>query len=163
MNEKLDPFNVIDVGCGPGVYLAPFYMMDCGVFGIDACSVGGECLQPHQFERVDLRFPYTPKERYDLAICLEVAEHLHAKWAERLVDTLSLCSDTILLTAATPGQGGTNHYNERPHSYWLAMFWDRHQYTLHPLQTELREFVATLPAECSPWIKKNIFLLQRSK
>lgn len=160
--DKLAPNSVIDVGCGPGIYLVPFALRGKRVFGIDACPTGGEWLRPEQFERVDLRFPYKARMRFDLALCLEVAEHLEAKWAERLVDTLCDCADTILFTGATPGQGGTNHYNEQPHAYWLDLFATRHGYVVHPLQDAMRAFVNTLPDHCSDWLKRNSFLLTRT-
>ncbi len=157
--DNLNPLSVIDIGCGPGIYLAPFAVNGIKVFGVDACPIGGECLPRDAFERVDLRFPYKPNIRFDLAICFEVAEHLEAKWAERLVDTLCDCADTILFTGAVPGQGGTNHYNEQPHSYWLELFQKRHNYAIHPKQDSLRAFLQTLPAHCSGWLKNNSFLL----
>ena len=31
-------------------------------------------------------------------------------------------SSIVIFSAATPGQGGTDHVNERPHSYWIEKF-----------------------------------------
>ncbi len=58
----------------------------------------------------------------DLVISLEVAEHLTPEAGQRLVDRLCGLSDLILFSAAIPGQGGTNHINERWQSEWAELF-----------------------------------------
>lgn len=160
--DKLHPSSVIDIGCGPGIYLVPFALSGASVLGVDACAKGGECLYEIQgaFERFDLRFPYYAPQKFRLAICMEVAEHLHAEYADTLMDTICVASDMVLFTGAVPGQGGTNHYNEQPHSYWIQKFADR-GYSIHPLQEEMRAFLQTLPANCSGWLKNNSFLFKR--
>lgn len=162
--EKLAPRSVIDVGCGPGLYLVPFAEAGCTVFGVDACPTGGSLLAEGQFQRVDLRFPFKPEVRYDLAICFEVAEHLERHWSERLIDSLRDCADTIIFSGAIPGQGGTYHLNEQPHEFWLNLFEER-GYMLHPLQSEMRAFLAqyepqVATGEVSGWLVNNTFLLK---
>ena len=56
---------------------------------------------------------------------LEVAEHLPASAAEQFVDNLVAHSAVVLFSAATLGQGGEHHVNERPYSYWRDLFSDR--------------------------------------
>lgn len=160
--ENLYPKDVVDIGCGPGIYLAPFAVFGKEVFGMDACPGAGECIPTHCFERVDLRFPVdeTLVDHFDLALCMEVAEHLEEKWADGLVATITAFSDVVLFTAAVPGQGGTNHYNEQPHEYWLAKFAAK-GYRIHELQAALRAFLQTLPADCTGWLKHNSYLLTR--
>lgn len=165
--DKLAPSRVIDVGCGPGIYLMPFKEAGIEVYGVDACprkEGGGKLLKPSEFKRVDLRFPYVPELRFDLAICFEVAEHLPEHYADRLVDTLSDCADIVIFSGAVPGQGGTYHMNEQPHEYWLNKFKERHNYIVHPLQQEFKEFVQTFTperekGEVSGWWIDNTFIL----
>ncbi len=144
---------VIDVGCGSMFYLRQFQHAHLRtktgaeyrvpILGIDALQ------QPYltPYERVDLRFPWKPFNgyRYSLALCLEVAEHLKPEYAETIIDTLCACSDTIVFSAATPGQGGEHHHNERPTSYWLELFAAR-GYGLHPLNKEFHSWLQTLGA-----------------
>jgi hypothetical protein len=53
------------------------------------------------------------RERFDLAMSLEVAEHLTPGRAESFIQELCGVSDCVLFGAAIPGQGGTNHIHER--------------------------------------------------
>jgi len=69
----------------------------------------------------DLRRPFIGG-KWNLAICMEVAEHLEEMYADTLVESISKSADLILFGAAIPGQGGKNHFNEQYQSYWLAKF-----------------------------------------
>ena len=150
------------------------------MYGIDGCPTGGSLLDKSEFMRWDLRFPFNPvkdiscKESglvmaapFDLAICFEVAEHLEEHWADRLVDTLSDCAPIIVFSAATPGQGGSYHHNEQPHSYWLDKFKERHGYVVHSKQDEFRKFLAQWEperarGEVSGWLIDNSFILVKT-
>jgi hypothetical protein len=70
----------------------------------------------------DLTEPIANPERFDIAICLEVAEHLPEESAKTLVDSICLLSDFILFSAAIPGQGGLHHLNEQWQEYWVEHF-----------------------------------------
>src|SRR5262249_29925606 len=63
----------------------------------------------------------------DLAISLEVAEHLPEDAAETFVRSLTRTSSVILFSAAIPHQGGEQHLNEQWPDYWAAKF-ARHRY-----------------------------------
>lgn len=64
-------------------------------------------------------------ERFELAMSLEVGEHLSPNRADGFVDDLVGLADAVLWSAATPGQGGYGHINEQPHAYWAERFEDR--------------------------------------
>lgn len=61
-------------------------------------------------------------QKFDLAISLEVAEHLSECRASSFCEDLTLLSNVILFAAAIPYQGGTGHINEQPMSYWVDKF-----------------------------------------
>ena len=74
-------------------------------------------------EALDLTTPgVLPGSPWDLAVCCEGAEHLDARHADTFVENLTSGSNTVFLTAAEVGQGGLNHVNEQPNSYWIAKF-----------------------------------------
>lgn len=117
--------SVIDVGCGVGSFLLAFQKRGIS----DLRGLEGDWVQDDQWvmprkaiEKCDLKNPAEQNRKYDLAISLEVAEHLPPESASRFVDFLCSLSDTILFSAAVPGQGGENHLNENWQSFWAELF-----------------------------------------
>lgn len=124
--EKLPPIeSAVDIGCGVGTFLS--ILRDRGVrdiLGLDGPWVDKALLaiDPKQFISSDLQTPPKLLKKYDLAICLEVAEHLPGSCASAFVQYLCKAADVILFSAAIPGQGGEGHRNEAWQSYWTEMF-----------------------------------------
>lgn len=119
------PHSVIDYGCGTGSWLLAFKQLGVEeVLGIDGDYVD-QSMVPIPFQAADLSLPFLPEHRYDLAISLEVAEHLPSQAADIFVETLCDSSDHIVFSAAIPGQGGVGHYNEQWPSYWVPKFESR--------------------------------------
>jgi hypothetical protein len=120
--------SVADFGCGRGGWVQAF--LEAGVeraIGLDGDWVDPALLYcpPPAFRAVDLTRPQRLEARVDLAISLEVAEHLPDTAAPTFVDSLVAAADIVAFSAAIPGQGGTHHINERWQSYWIGMFADR--------------------------------------
>jgi hypothetical protein len=70
----------------------------------------------------DLRQPLKLDRLFDLAVCLEVAEHLPPEAAQRLVESLTHLAPIVLFSAAIPFQGGEGLINERWPSFWSDLF-----------------------------------------
>lgn len=161
LREVLNPDTVIDVGCSSGIYLLPFKESGCYVLGIDGASgVGKELdIDKGEFKVVDLRKPWTPPMRFDLSLCIEVAEHVPPEFSDLLVETLCKTSNNIFFCAARPGQGGEGHVCERPREYWLEKF-AKHGYGVHPKNDEIRAVINSDPvySHCG-WITWNSVLI----
>lgn len=116
------PTSVIDIGCGRGVWLKAFG--DLQIKGRDGPWTKQDRLliSPAQFQPTDLSKPFCEAERFDLAMSLEVAEHIDAAQADQFVENLVGLADTILFSAAIAGQGGQHHVNEQQLSYWTEKF-----------------------------------------
>jgi SAM-dependent methyltransferase len=117
--------SVLDVGCGRGVWLDVWRSAGVeDVFGLDGGYVDpGSLLVPRRcYAAADLAKGFRLNRSFDLAQCLEVAEHLPTGAADSLVDSLVSHSKLILFSAAVPGQGGEHHINERPLQYWRDQF-----------------------------------------
>ncbi len=121
----VNPNSIIDVGCGTGTFLS--VLQDLGYN--DVMGIEGEWLDNTKLyvdrsiiKTFDLRNRFTVNRKFDLAISLEVAEHLPESSADTFVDTLTNLSDVILFSAAIPNQGGQNHLNEQWPDYWLEKF-----------------------------------------
>jgi SAM-dependent methyltransferase len=125
---EFNPKSVVDVGCGTGALLEALRSKGCEVFGLEYADAAlGYCrtrglhvikFDLEQAELEDQRF-------FDVAVSLEVAEHLPESAADRYVDLLCRLSSNIIFTAAPPGQGGADHVNEQPPSYWIEKFSQR--------------------------------------
>jgi SAM-dependent methyltransferase len=123
----LKPSSLVDVGCGTGALLAVLKDRGCRVLGLEYAESGLEYCRKRNLDvrKFDIeRAPVPDDPTFDVAISLEVAEHLPASVADRFVALLAGLSDRIVFTAAHPGQGGTDHINEQPASYWIAKFAD---------------------------------------
>ena len=97
--------SVIDIGCGIGGWLRAFEENGvAAVRGLDGNYVNPSALYiaPESFTAVDLKRQVgqiSREKRYDLAVCLEVAEHLDAGSGSQLVDTLTDLAPLILFSA----------------------------------------------------------------
>lgn len=122
---QLQPRRVVDVGCGVGTWLHQFKVHGCPtVLGLDSEATPREYLHisDQEFRAHDLTRPIETTEKFDLALSLEVGEHLPSASAETLVNSLVNLSDVVLFSAAIPGQGGQHHVNERWQEYWRQLF-----------------------------------------
>lgn len=121
----LHPTSVLDVGCGTGTFLRTFY--DAGItdiLGIDGSWVNTDNLYIDKiyFKKTDLEKPLYLEKCFDVALCLEVAEHLKPGSADILVSSLVAHSKIIIFSSATINQGGQNHVNEQYFDYWQQKF-----------------------------------------
>jgi hypothetical protein len=127
INKYFNPDSVVDFGCAIGAYLEPFYGDGVDIKGVEGNSDAFyHAVVPEEYlEQYDLRDQYLTKKKYDVVLCFELAEHLPKQYADNLVSTLTEAGGTIIMTAATPGQGGTHHVNEQPREYWSEKFESR--------------------------------------
>ncbi len=123
--ETLHPRSVLDLGCGVGSWLSVFKELGVErVVGFDGAYVDRTQLRiaENEFSPVDLAVTLPEPVTVDLAMSVEVAEHLGEARADALVDYLTRCANAVWFGAAIPMQGGTDHVNERRQSYWVAKF-----------------------------------------
>lgn len=122
-------YSVVDFGCGIGTWLKTF--KDNGIKtikGFDGDWIDKGLLfkniSPKDFESID--FEYIDQQqifkKYDLVLCLEVAEHISEKNAERFIKCLTQSGNIVLFSAAIPYQGGVCHINEQWPDYWHNIF-----------------------------------------
>jgi SAM-dependent methyltransferase len=125
VSQFLPTRSVVDVGCGDGSWLAVFRKFGAEeIFGIDGEYVDPSFLQIPQdcFKAFDLTKPFGLGRVFDLAVSLEVGEHLPADCAPVFVEGLTRLAPAVLFSAAIPFQGGTHHINEQWPEKWAALF-----------------------------------------
>lgn len=147
--------SIVDFGCGTGTWL--WVAQNFGVESI--LGLDGEYVHSRQlmipkacFRATNLEEPVKLDQRYDLAMSLEVAEHLHEQCADIFVTSLCNAADVVLFSAAHPGQGGDGHINEQPMEYWERKF-AMHGYK--PIQIKC---LFENDEDVENWYKENVVL-----
>ena len=133
------PRSVIDWGCANGLYLEPFMTENgCEVLGIENASVAIEMRHPDiriikadmtqsisltpvnmQPVGVDLS---APANKFDMALCIEVLEHIEEKYAKVAIENICRSSDRLVVSIAREWQTGLGHVNLKPIEYWIQKF-----------------------------------------
>jgi hypothetical protein len=107
--------------------------------------------------QTDLEQPWDLGRKFDLVLCLEVAEHLHENSAAHLVRSLTMHSDLVVFSAACPNQFGQGHINCQWPVYWQELF-NSSNYSCFD---ELRDLIWDLDFP-EFWYKQNIFVAKKN-
>ncbi|MEG4226423.1 glycosyltransferase [Microcoleus sp. N9_B2] len=159
--QPILPKSVVDVGCGTGGWLAAFHKLgiaDC--LGIDGDYVDRTLLEIplNQFKSYDLKQPLQVERKFDLAISLEVAEHLPSTCAENFVNSLTKLAPVILFSAAIPFQGGVEHLNEQWPQYWAYYFQQNGFVVIDCLRKKIWN-----NEKVEPWYAQNILIFVKEE
>lgn len=133
LNSGLEVKSAIDIGGGLGVWMKAFKDTSTSlkrdevkILVVDGCDINREkYLEKDEFLLRDLTkydASQISETKYDIAVSIEVAEHLDEKYADGFVENLCKLSDIVLFSAAVKYQGGAHHVNERQQSYWKEKF-----------------------------------------
>ena len=155
VHEQFTPATVVDVGCGQGHWGAAFAELGANVTGIDGDYVTGQRIP---FAAHNLEQPLPDIGRFDLAICLEVAEHLPADRAAPFVGELCALADTVLFSAAIPHQTGAGHINLRWQSYWADLFADNGRNVSGSIRWKVWD-----DDRVEPWYRQHLLIATTSK
>ena len=161
--NELAPRSAVDVGCGTGALLEALRARGVTVFGLEyaevalaRCRARGLDVAKFDLERHVLR----DARSFDVAISMEVAEHLPERSADRYVDLLARLAPVVVFSAAPPGQGGKDHVNEQPPSYWIAKFQQRGFEYAEEQSQRWRESWRTA-GDVEDWYCKNLMIFRR--
>ena len=170
MMSYFDPKSVVDFGCGCGFLLERLSQHGVsnilGIEGSEKVEAFWKAELPGALRKnlviADiLNLDYT--KEYDLAVCMEVAEHIEASHAADLVTIIARSSSKhIWFTAASPGQGGTGHVNLKPLHYWSNLFEEISDFkpdwelTYKIKQEMLKNHTLVLGY---PWFRDNLIIL----
>jgi hypothetical protein len=128
--QQYNPQSVIEFGCGKGDLSRAFASMGLSVFAFDGyANPDFYELENITFAKVDFNGTLALKthlaalkRKFDVAICLEVAEHLDPSVSSELIEVITSVSDVVIFSAAVPGQGGDGHINCRSREFWYDQF-----------------------------------------
>ena len=160
IKDLLSPNSVVDLGCGIGTWLSAFTEQGItDVFGIDGDYINkNKLLIPYNcFLAEDLSKLPVIQRNFDLAISLEVAEHISASSSDAFVNALTSLSSAVIFSAAIPFQGGENHINEQWPDYWSEKFIKRGFVPVDFLRLNLWD-----DSDVEFWYRQNIILYLHS-
>lgn len=149
----------VDVGCGTGTWLKA--ALENGFD--DAVGIDGIALPPEKLAvppaivlQRDLTQPLRLGRRFDVANCLEVAEHLDQASAGTLIESLVGLADTVIFSAACPDQPGQHHVNCQWPAYWQQLF-NAHGFACDDAVRWAIWDITTI----EPWYRQNMFIAKR--
>lgn len=154
MFDGLSVSSILDVGAGTGVWInAARKRKILDSVGIDGIVLTGNDLkcEPRLISQVNLVNRFELGRRFDVAICLEVAEHLPASSALGLIESIVKHSDLVFFSAAIPGQNGQHHINCQWPEYWQNLFNE----CGFECVDDIRPRIWTMDVD--PWYKQNMF------
>ncbi len=116
-----NPRSCLDVGCGTGETIRYLSLQGIDCVGLEGSAAAIE-VSPvkERIVCVNLNYSVSLNRRFDLVWSYEVAEHIHPKFVDEFLNTLTKHGDLIGMSAAQPGQGGVGHFNEQPPGYWIS-------------------------------------------
>jgi hypothetical protein len=155
------PKTVVDFGCGSGAWLTVAHGLGAeNLYGFDGSWVNPRELTSNHinFTSVDFEKETPPvTHKSDLAISVEVIEHISSARSDCFLDALCSSSDVIVFSAAIPYQGGTHHVNEQPQSHWITRFACRGYDVFDIFRPAIWNNV-----DVRWWFRQNIFLYVRN-
>jgi glycosyltransferase involved in cell wall biosynthesis len=155
ISSELAPESVLDIGCGPGIYVDSLQACGINARGIDVDPrVHGRQQLTHQslFDITDTQA--------DTVICMEVAEHIDSALEDRVVSqVVNTVGRTLIWTAAAVGQGGIGHINCKNKQEWADKITAAGLVRNHKKEAELIEYARS--GYHMGWFVNNILYFER--
>ena len=154
----------LDIGAGSGAFAAEAANQGLAVQACEHSRIGRLMVRRQGVDcrAFDLRRhpPAVLDGPFDLAYCLEVAEHVDEGLGMKLVRFAATQAPILVFTAAQPGQGGHGHVNEQPKSHWIERFAEVGLQHSEDLSVRLAaQFRRN--AVVSDWLVENLMVFQR--
>jgi len=113
---------VYDFGCGNGYYISELEKSGFQVLGFEGTPGSSQQGYCSKVIELDLSEPIGLNLEAGTCMSLEVAEHIDKEYEDIFVDNVTkYCQDTLVISWATPGQGGLRHVNEQPNEYVISL------------------------------------------
>jgi hypothetical protein len=120
------------------------------VLGLEYSRVAIEVCRQHGLDvrvrDIEAAEDITSLGRFDVAICIDVAEHVKPPFADGLVRQLVSLSDRRTASSSRPPfpdkEAGVDHGNEQPHAYWIGKFASHGYAFLEANTLQHREYLA---------------------
>lgn len=155
----------IDIGAGSGAFCAEAVRRGHTALALERSRFGRMIARrsgvPTASFSLTRHPPASVVRTFDLALCLEVAEHIPDHLSSSLVRFVAGAAPIAVFTAAPPGQGGTGHINEQPPEYWVQRFADQGALHDEGASTSVARHFEENGVD-APWLVKNVMVFRCS-
>jgi 2-polyprenyl-3-methyl-5-hydroxy-6-metoxy-1,4-benzoquinol methylase len=162
LDNHFKPNSVIDFGCSNGLHLAQFRKLGMRTFGIEGTLSYRQYIKQNydgDFAIVDMRLPFDINSRFELAICIEVLEHIEDKFANIAVENICRHSDNICITAS-PINTARYHVNGQDKGYWIEKF-VKNGVSYRESESNALESVFKRISGAPNWMRENLMIFRR--
>ncbi len=127
VKKRFKPKTAVDVGCAYGLFVEA--LVDAGVdaYGYDISPFAVSNARDDMGQRINVGsvtepIPLRNNQKYDIAICIEVLEHLPPEQADLAIKNLCAASDQVLFSSTPDNFEEPTHFNVLATEEWLKMF-----------------------------------------
>ena len=154
----INPGSVVDYGCSTGMQL--LHLRKLGVKDILGIEPGDDIwdyvdseiknniIVGNLTDVIDL------EREYDLALNVEVIEHIDKKHEDIVLKNITRHTKTLVFSAAHPGQGGVGHINEQPFDHWVKKLNKLGFVCDWTLTSDFRKYLKR--EKCNKWYWQNM-------
>jgi hypothetical protein len=122
--------SILELGAGGGWFTKYFADNNYSVYAVEGTLSGYKTalnsnkIPKGKILKHDLRIPLVLNQKYDIAICTEVAEHLEIPFAATIVKSCCDYSDFVFFSApyGLERPQSIHHPTEQPKEFWDALF-----------------------------------------
>jgi len=165
IDEILDFNTILDIGSANGFFIDYFADKNKEIQGIEIDTRFLPFLSKSSKSNTlfqDVTDIESLNKKYDLVICVEVAEHINKFKSDKLVKFISEHTNKyIYFTAATPYQKGIGHINCESNFFWLNKFRKYNIYIDYDLTEQLITQIDHF-SECK-WLYYNSLILVKQR
>lgn len=119
------PASSIDVGAALGFLVKSLTDLGVDAYGVDISEYAvSNNLAPDRCQHDDITQPGTPllARSYDIATCIEVVEHIDARYERIAIHNLCRLADIVVFSSTPSDFVEATHVNVRPLAHWMELF-----------------------------------------
>jgi hypothetical protein len=151
----LDPsIQVVDFGCGQGFYISELESVGFKCVGIEGLRLNNFLTK--NIRIADLSKPYVFIDKLNV-LSFETGEHIPQEFEETFLDNITIPAIKLIMSWATPGQGGVGHVNLRSHEYIINKIESR-GFKLNTVDTAIIR--RNVDKQCD-WLERNLLIFDR--
>lgn len=127
IDNRFKPKSVADVGCAFGLLSEALLDREIDVRGFDVSPYAISQARADVAERLSVHnilepIPSISGEKYDVAVCIEVLEHIPADLVDGAIENLCACSDRIVFSSSPDDFEEPTHLCVLPTGDWIKKF-----------------------------------------